>query len=76
MLHLQYVNITYYVILTYPFLLCVRWKDNQPPMKVNQYNMNYIYYVKKDTVIVPYGGYTVIRFVADNPGWWLRHIAT
>ena len=30
-------------------------------------------YVKKDTVIVPYGGYTVIRFVADNPGWWLLH---
>ena len=48
----------------------VRWKDNQPPMKVIQNNMNY---VKKDTVIVPYGGYTVIRFVADNPGWWLLH---
>jgi len=23
MLYLQYVNITYYVILTYPFLLCI-----------------------------------------------------
>ena len=29
--------------------------------------------VKKDTVIVPAGGYTVIRFRADNPGIWLLH---
>ena len=28
---------------------------------------------KKDTVIVPYGGYVVIRFVVDNPGWWFFH---
>ncbi|KAH9491785.1 hypothetical protein Btru_029498 [Bulinus truncatus] len=27
----------------------------------------------KDTVIVPDGGYTVIRFRADNPGIWLLH---
>ncbi|XP_013378830.1 L-ascorbate oxidase isoform X1 [Lingula anatina] len=27
----------------------------------------------KDTVIVPFGGYVVIRFKADNPGWWLVH---
>ncbi|GFS09752.1 laccase 1, partial [Elysia marginata] len=27
----------------------------------------------KDTVIVPDGGYTVIRFKADNPGVWLFH---
>ncbi|XP_065895032.1 uncharacterized protein [Dysidea avara] len=30
-------------------------------------------YPRKDTIIVPYGGYTVIRFVVDNPGWWLLH---
>ena len=29
--------------------------------------------VKKDTVVVPAGGYTVIRFSADNPGIWLLH---
>ena len=29
--------------------------------------------VKKDTVIVPDGGYTIIRFLADNPGWWFFH---
>ncbi|XP_022095078.1 laccase-25-like [Acanthaster planci] len=27
----------------------------------------------KDTVNVPVGGYVVVRFVADNPGWWLFH---
>lgn len=29
--------------------------------------------VKKDTVTVPDGGYTIIRFYADNPGMWLMH---
>ena len=28
---------------------------------------------RKDTVIIPYGGYTVIRFIVDNPGWWFFH---
>lgn len=27
----------------------------------------------KDTVAVPDGGYTIIRFLASNPGWWLFH---
>ena len=27
----------------------------------------------KDTVVVPDGGFTVIRFLADNPGYWLMH---
>jgi hypothetical protein len=27
----------------------------------------------KDTVTVPVGGYTIIRFVADNPGTWMFH---
>lgn len=25
----------------------------------------------KDTITVPDGGYTVIRFVANNPGWFV-----
>ncbi|XP_033096094.1 uncharacterized protein LOC117100492 isoform X2 [Anneissia japonica] len=29
--------------------------------------------VKKDTVIVPSGGYVILRVHADNPGWWLLH---
>ena len=28
---------------------------------------------RKDTLIVPDGGYAVIRFRADNPGLWLMH---
>lgn len=27
----------------------------------------------KDTVVVPDGGYTVIRFIADSPGYWILH---
>ncbi|KAK0076164.1 hypothetical protein PV326_011020 [Microctonus aethiopoides] len=27
----------------------------------------------KDTLAVPSGGYTIVRFIADNPGWWLYH---
>ena len=29
--------------------------------------------VRKDTVVVPYQGYTVIRFRANNPGVWIMH---
>ena len=27
----------------------------------------------QDTVLVPYGGYTVVRILTDNPGYWLMH---
>ncbi|CAH1780992.1 unnamed protein product [Owenia fusiformis] len=29
--------------------------------------------VRKDSVTVPDGGYTIIRFVARNPGYWFLH---
>ena len=29
--------------------------------------------IRKDTVIVPFGGYVVIRFISDNPGLWFIH---
>lgn len=29
--------------------------------------------IRKDTIIVPPGGYVRIRFIADNPGYWLLH---
>ena len=29
--------------------------------------------ILKDTVIVPAGGYVVIAFLADNPGYWFLH---
>ncbi|XP_015607489.1 oxidoreductase OpS5 [Cephus cinctus] len=28
---------------------------------------------RKDTVLVPSGGYVIFRFNATNPGWWLFH---
>ncbi|CAH1789304.1 unnamed protein product, partial [Owenia fusiformis] len=28
---------------------------------------------RKDTVLVPAGGYVVVRFKADNPGFWYSH---
>ena len=31
------------------------------------------YTVRKDTVTVPAGGYVVIQFLADNPGYWIMH---
>eukprot|EP00617_Octactis_speculum_P019911 CAMPEP_0185761668 /NCGR_PEP_ID=MMETSP1174-20130828/20613_1 /TAXON_ID=35687 /ORGANISM="Dictyocha speculum, Strain CCMP1381" /LENGTH=1048 /DNA_ID=CAMNT_0028443011 /DNA_START=249 /DNA_END=3395 /DNA_ORIENTATION=- len=33
-------------------------------------------YVVKDTVVLPAGGYLVLRFLADNPGHWLAHCHT
>ena len=30
----------------------------------------------KDTVAIPDAGFTLIRFVADNPGFWLIHSTT
>ena len=48
----------------------VRWRNNMRPEEVEVQNRSY---ARKDTVIVPYGGYTVIRFIADNPGWWFFH---
>lgn len=29
--------------------------------------------VAKDTVSIPSKGYAVVRFKADNPGWWFIH---
>ena len=29
--------------------------------------------VRKDTVIIPAGGYVVIHFFQDDPGWWFLH---
>jgi len=29
--------------------------------------------VRKDTVMVPAGGYVVINFLSNNPGWWILH---
>ena len=31
------------------------------------------YTVRKDTVVVPAGGYVVVHFLSNNPGFWLMH---
>lgn len=36
-------------------------------------NLNLINPVKKDTVVVPRGGYVLVRFKPDNPGIWPLH---
>lgn len=48
------------------------WKD--PTWKHgNVPGLNVVDPPKKDTVIVPSGGYVVVRVTADNPGLWLLH---
>lgn len=48
------------------------WKD--PTWKHgNVPGLNVVDPPKKDTVIVPSGGYVVVRITADNPGLWLLH---
>jgi len=44
-----------------------RWRDGKRPV------LNTVNPPLKDTVVVPPGGYVVVRFVADNPGWWHLH---
>lgn len=44
--------------------------DNAGGLKRNLVNT-----IKKDTVTVPDGGYTVVRFTADNPGKCVRFTA-
>ena len=48
----------------------ILWTDGDAPNELDNTNKQF---VGKDTVIVPFGGYTVIRFVVDNPGWWFLH---
>ena len=45
----------------------IKWTDDPSPDFENNN------YTKKDTVIVPFGGYVVIRFIVNNPGWWFLH---
>ena len=43
------------------------WKSAPTPAAVAPWT------VRKDTVVVPAGGYVIIRFRSTNPGWWLMH---
>ena len=46
----------------------VRWSDTKQLVDVSSINRP-----RKDTVVIPPGGYVVIRFRRDNPGWWFLH---
>ena len=50
------------------FVQEIKWKNI--PSILSQKDTKF---PRKDTVIVPYGGYAVIRFMVDNPGWWFFH---
>ncbi len=45
----------------------ISWTTPEPSFTLDAYT------VRKDTVVVPAGGYVVIQFVSDNPGFWLMH---
>ena len=46
----------------------VRWhSNNQPSIEIDAFTP------RKDTVIVPGGGYVVIQFISNNPGYWFLH---
>ena len=44
-----------------------RWSGGTPSMSLNNQT------IRKDTVMVPAGGYVVINFKSDNPGHWFLH---
>ena len=43
------------------------WTNDGPEVSITERT------IRKDTVIVPAGGYVVIRFLANNPGYWFMH---
>jgi hypothetical protein len=45
------------------------WKNNVQPEGIRVDSET----IRKDVIIVPAGGYVVVDFVADNPGWWFLH---
>ena len=40
---------------------------NGPTLSIDRYT------IRKDTVMLPAGGYVVINFLSDNPGFWFLH---
>ncbi len=53
-----------------------RWRNGIPQAVLNRTNSNgevVASAIRKDTVMIPAGGYVVISFEADNPGYWIMH---
>lgn len=46
----------------------INWKMVREMDMKNLLNRWFEKPVKKDTVVIPYNGYVVLRFLADNPG--------
>lgn len=44
------------------------WSNGTGPL----FNINK-WTIRKDTVMIPAGGYAVINFISDNPGYWFLH---
>ena len=42
-------------------------KKSPPPLSIDSHT------IRKDTLIIPAGGYAVINFISDNPGYWYLH---
>lgn len=43
------------------------WNGSSPSLSINEHT------IRKDTVMIPAGGYAVINFISDNPGHWFLH---
>ena len=64
------------IICDSPLCMNPRWRNGAPPeVTVAMASTGRLIdtAARKDTVIVPAGGYVVIAFVADNPGYWFLH---
>ncbi|XP_070546852.1 uncharacterized protein [Ptychodera flava] len=44
------------------------WNDDPDSIPMNLFNPP-----RKDTIIVPDGGYVIVRLKNENPGWWFLH---
>ena len=70
------MNNTMDVVCDTPLCMNPNWRDGIPSdVKVAMSSSGRLIdtAVRKDTVIVPAGGYVAIAFVADNPGYWFLH---
>lgn len=45
----------------------IGWRAGEPAISLNSTT------IQKDTVIVPSGGYVVVHYISNNPGFWFVH---
>ena len=50
-----------------------KWADGRRPVIQTPTGKIDAHTVRKDTVIIPAGGYVVIQFISNNPGYWFMH---